>query len=183
MPQGIAVPTLRERMLKQSLEDSWWLAVDGTPMDKPLRLRTIEMTLKDEPDREYHIINVRAAEQGHLDWEELFLTPRLRTSSSPSSQESGGGASGNSAQLAEIAELKARVNLLENNQARLQETVAELKMMLRQSMRERPRQREVEEGVDDDQPPSRPLYPHEQPMSKAEQLRSKLRKPNIRLVG
>lgn len=184
MESGIAVPTLREQVIKQGVEDSWWLAVDGQPLDKPLRLRAIEMMLRDDPNRDYHILNSKQAEAGDTEWRCVYLMPKLRTPSQASAEVQDGGI--NTAQITEIAELKARVNLLETNQAKLQETVAELKMMLRQMARQRRPMDDLEEEEEEDEVPERKLYPHEQrqQLSKAEQLRAKVRnRPAIRLVG
>ncbi len=188
MSNGVAITTLRERIIKQGIEDSWWLSVDGQPQEKPLRIRSIEMMLREAPDSEYHILNCAAADRGDLDWQELYLTPRLRTPQ-PAATENLPTSGTDSRLVAELAELKARLNLLETNQAKLLETVADLKAMIRQQSRN-DRQERYDRDRDEDwahedesHEPREDTRPSTRPLTKAEQLRAKLRNPSIRLVG
>lgn len=159
MSNGIAIAALRERVIRQNLRDSWWLAVDDQPLDRPMRLKSIESVVKENPGREFCILHQDEADEGKADWQPLYLTPTLRTQKSAAPAASGDSE--------EVNRLRERIAILEHQQEQMLEAMTELKALVVQQLSQRSND---DEDLDRNE-------------VKMRQLRAKLLHPEIRLVG
>lgn len=128
MQKGVAVPALRERMIRNKLKDAWWLAQDDVPYESPMRLRQIEDVLRDNDDAEFFVMHSESADRGEIEWQPVYLTPKLRTKEAEKPQASS-----------DVPELLLkRLDTLEANQHVLLEAISGLTKAVEASLEASP---------------------------------------------